>query len=75
MSRPIDPDDYPEHTVRSLAPEPKVVAGTLAGALTVLLAYVADLAGLELPPAVVAALTTLLALGTAYLKRNGDRGA
>lgn len=70
-----DPDDYLEHTIRSLAPEPKVVAGTLAGALTVLVAYLADLAGLELPPAVTAALTTLLALGTAYLKRNGDRGA
>lgn len=74
MAREFDPDSYPEHTVRSLAPEPKVVAGTLAGALTVLLAYVADLAGLELPPAVTAALTTLLALGTAYLRSNGDRG-
>lgn len=68
------PEDYPEHTVRSLAPEPKVVAGTLAGAVSVLLAYVADLAGVELPPAVTAALVTLLALGTAYLKSNGDRG-
>lgn len=75
MTRPVDPEGYPEHTVRSLAPEPKVVAGTVAGALTVVVAYVADLAGLELPPAVTAALTTLLALGTAYLKANGDRGA
>jgi hypothetical protein len=75
VSRPVDPDDYPEERVRALAPEPKVVAGTLAGALVVLVAYVADLAGLELPPAVTAALTTLLALGAAYLKSNGDRGA
>ena len=35
----------------------------------------ADLAGLELPPAVTAALTTVLALGAAYLRSNGDRGA
>lgn len=68
-------ESHPEHTLRHLAPEPKVVAGTLAGALTVLVAYVADLAGLELPPAVTAALTTLLAIGTAYLRSNGDRGA
>lgn len=74
MTRPVDPDDYPEHTVRSLAPEPKVTAAVLAGALTVLVAYVADLAGLELPPAVSAALTTILAAGAAYLRRNGDRG-
>lgn len=74
MAREFDPEDYPEHTVRTLAPEPKVVAGTLAGALTVLLAYVADLAGLELPPAVTAAITAILAAGAAYLRSNGDRG-
>lgn len=74
MTRPVNPDDYPEERVRALAPEPKVVAGTLAGALTVLVAYMADLAGLELPPAVTAAVTTLLALGTAYLRSNGGRG-
>lgn len=54
-----------------LTPEPKVAAGTAAGAVAVLVAYVADLAGLELPPAVIAALTVLLALGTAYLKKSG----
>jgi hypothetical protein len=74
MAREFDPEQYPEHTVRSLAPEPKVVAGTLAGALVVLVAYVADLAGLVLPPAVTAALATLLAIGAAYLRSNGDRG-
>lgn len=74
MNRPIDPEDYPEHTVRSLAPEPKVNAAVLAGALTVLLAYVADLAGLELPPAVTAAITAILAAGAAYFRSNGDRG-
>lgn len=75
MTGPVDPDAYPEHTTRSLAPEPKVVAGTLAGAVVVLVAYVADLAGVELPPAVTAALTAILAIGTAYLRSNGDRGA
>lgn len=70
----INPDDYPESRVRALAPEPKVVAGAVVGALTVLVAYVADLAGHQLPPAVHCALTTLLAIGAAYLRSNGDRG-
>jgi hypothetical protein len=76
MTRPreVDPDDYPDHTIRHLAPEPKVTAAAVAGAATVVLAYVMDLLGLELPPAVAAAVTVLLMAGTAYLKNNGGRG-
>jgi hypothetical protein len=72
--RKINSDDYPEeNAVQSLAPQSKVVAGTVAGALTVCVAYVADLAGLELPPAVTAAVTVLLTVATAYLRSDRDR--
>lgn len=69
----LDPDDYPEHTVRSLAPLPKVIATGLAGAATIVAVYVAGLFGLAVPPTVAAALTTILAFLAGYLKSNGDR--
>lgn len=52
-----------------LAPAPKVVAGTAAGALTVILVWVAGLLGLDVPAEVAAAVTVLLSTGAAYLKR------
>jgi hypothetical protein len=70
VNAPIDPDDYPEHTVRSLAPESKVVAGAVAGAVSIILVWLAGLFGLEVPPEVAAAVTVVLGAGTAYLKRS-----
>jgi putative flippase GtrA len=49
------------------APVRKVTAGLLAGALTVILVWVASLAGLEVPPPVAAAVTTLLTFVTSYM--------
>jgi hypothetical protein len=51
----------------SLTPTPKVVAGGAAGALTVILVWVARLIGLDVPPEVAAAVTLLLTSGAAYL--------
>lgn len=50
------------------APRPKVVAGTVAGAATVIVVWLAGRFGLEVPPEVAAAVTTILAFGAAYLK-------
>jgi hypothetical protein len=68
VTGPVDPDDYPEHTTRSLAPTSKVIAGGTAGAATVLLLWLVSLFGLQVPPEVAAAVTALLAAGAAYLK-------
>jgi hypothetical protein len=50
-------------------PIPKVVAAGFAGAVTVILVWVAGMLGLEVPEEVAAAVTALLATGAAYLKR------
>lgn len=68
MSAPLDPDGYPEHTVRSLAPTSKVLAGGVAGAASVVLVWLVSLFGLQVPPEVAAAVTVLLGVGAAYLK-------
>ena len=48
-------------------PNRKVSAAGLAGALATILAYLTgELVGLDLPPAVVTALTTVLTVGTGY---------
>lgn len=46
----------------SNAPTRKVVAGTAAGSVTVLLAWAAGLAGIEVPPEVSSAVTVLISL-------------
>lgn len=74
MAREFDHDQFPEHTTRSLAPEPKVYAGTAAGAASVIVVWILSLTGVDMPDWAAAALATLLASGAAYLKRNGDRG-
>lgn len=54
----------------TLAPVPKVIAGTIAGAATVVIVWLLhQFAGVDLPAEVAAALTVLLTAGAAYLKR------
>lgn len=49
-------------------PTSKVAAGGAAGALTVVLVWLAGKVGLDLTPEVASALTVLLSTGAAYLK-------
>ena len=50
------------------APTRKVTAGALAAALTTILVWVlSEFAGVELPPEVAAAVTSILTLGAAYI--------
>lgn len=56
-----------------MTPERKVTAGGLAGAVTVILAWVLEeFAGVTLPPAVVAAGTTALMFATSYFVPNPE---
>jgi hypothetical protein len=48
--------------------QPKVAAGGAAGAVTVVIVFIAGQFGLEIPPEVAAALTVLISTGFAYLK-------
>lgn len=47
---------------------PKVASGTVAGSVTILLVYVADLFGLSVPPEVASAFTVLVSFAAGYLK-------
>lgn len=49
---------------------PKVFAGTVAGAATLVLIYVASLFGVDVPPEVASAVTLLLSTGAGYLRRE-----
>lgn len=51
-----------------MAPQPKVAAGGIAGALTVVLVYAAGVAGLDVPAEVASAFTVLVAFAASYLK-------
>lgn len=51
-----------------MAPQPKVVAGGAAGALTILVVWIAGLYGLEVPPEVASAFTVLVSFAAGYLK-------
>lgn len=48
----------------------KAGAAGAAGAGTVILVWIVGLAGLDVPPEVASAFTTLLATGAAYFTRN-----
>lgn len=50
----------------SLAPVPKVANGGLAASLTVLMVYIVGLLGLDVPPEVASAFTTLVGFGVAW---------
>lgn len=66
MSAPERPQDG--ETPASLVPVPKVVAGSVTGALAVLVVWVAGQFGLDVPDYVAAAFTLLLTSGAAYWK-------
>lgn len=55
-----------------MKPSEKMSAAGLAGAVSVLVVFVAGAAGLEVPPGVAAALTSVLAFAAGYVKREGD---
>lgn len=51
-----------------MAPQPKVVAGGVAGALTIMLVWVAGLFGLDVPAEVASAFTVIVSFAAGYLK-------
>lgn len=51
-----------------VTPQPKVVAGGVAGALTIVLVWVAGQFGLDVPPEVASAFTVLVSFAAGYLK-------
>lgn len=53
----------------SRRPQPKVVAGGVAGAASIVLVYLLGEAGVRVPAEVASALTTLIAFAGSYLKR------
>jgi putative flippase GtrA len=52
-------------------PRPKVAAAGIAGALTVIVLYVAGQFGLDMPQEVAAAIATIAAFAAGYFKREG----
>lgn len=55
-------------------PNDKVVAGGVAGAVAVILAFVLSVFGVVLPPEVTAAVTVVLMFAASYIKPEGSRG-
>lgn len=57
--------------MNNATPQPKVIAGGLAGALTVLVVYgLKEFGGIDLPAEVASAFTTLVSGVAAYLTSN-----
>lgn len=54
---------------QSRKPQPKVVAGGVAGAASMVLVYTLGELGVSVPAEVASALTTLIAFAASYLKR------
>jgi hypothetical protein len=50
-------------------PQPKVVAGGAAGAVSVILVWAVGLAGLEVPAEIASAVTVLISSAASYLKK------
>lgn len=55
---------------QAMKPTRKVAAGGVAGAVALLIVFVAGEFGLEIPPEVASAVTVLLTAGVAWLKRD-----
>jgi putative flippase GtrA len=54
-----------------ITPQPKVIAGGIAGSITVVLLWVLrQYAGVEVPQEVAAAVTTIFGFAAAYLTSN-----
>lgn len=54
----------------ALLPTPKVAAGGIAGAITILIVAALAAFGIVLDPVAASALSTLIAFGAAWLKRE-----
>lgn len=52
------------------AVHPKVAAAGAAGAVTIILVWAVSLAGVDVPPEVASAVTTLLAFAAGYIKKG-----
>jgi putative flippase GtrA len=53
----------------SAAPQPKVVAGGAAGAVSIVIVWLLGAQGTDVPPEVASAFTVILGTLAAYLKR------
>jgi hypothetical protein len=51
-----------------VTPQPKVVAGGIAGAATIILVWVAGILGVDVPAEVASAFTVLVSFAAGYLK-------
>lgn len=51
-----------------MAPQPKVIAGGAAGAVTVMAVWIAGMFGLDVPAEVASAFTVLVSFAASYLK-------
>lgn len=60
---------------RTLKPTPKMATAGVAGAVTVLLVWVAGLFGLEVPDYAAAAIGVVLTWATGYFKSDGRHAA
>lgn len=58
----------PSSSPSGVLPTSKVAAGGAAGSLSIVLVWLAGMAGLDITPEVAAAFTVLLSTGAAYLK-------
>lgn len=58
-----------------MTPTPKVTAGAIAGALTVIVMAVLGAFDVSLDPAVASAVTTILSFAVAYLTGEDNDGA
>ena len=56
----------------TLTPTAKVTSGTAAGAVTIVLVWIAGMIGIEVPPEVASAVTVLIGFGVAYLVPDGS---
>jgi hypothetical protein len=52
----------------SLVPKPKVAAGGIAGAVSVIVIWAAGVAGLDVPPEVASAVTVVVSFAAGYIK-------
>jgi len=57
---------------QEVKPKPKVAGGVLAGALSVIIVWVASLAGVEVPGAVGAAIATVIGFLVAWIVPEGS---
>jgi hypothetical protein len=58
----------------SLTPTPKVLAGGIAGAITVIIIYICTLTGVPMTAEVASALTLLIMSAASYFKKDTTNG-